>query len=160
MIKKFLIAISLILLLISCTKDNNSSDISLNRKWQLYAFVVLKIDDMQEQNACSYTTKVSDLYSKPIETSCNIDDVYDFTNPDTLSINFGNKRCSLSDPSILAKYYQRHGDSIITDDFKYHIVLLSRDTLILDYCTDNTVYPPNVTVINRGKIGIKFIRIK
>ncbi len=160
MIKKFFIAILLIIAQVSCTKENNASEITLNRKWQLYTTVIVKIDGMQEQNACQYATKVSDLYYEPINSRCDSDDVYDFTKPNTLTINFGNKRCSFDEPANATKNYERKGDSIITNDFRYNIVFLSRDTLILDYCTDNTVYPPNTTVLNRAKIGIKFIRRK
>lgn len=160
MIKKFLIGFLLISAQVSCTKENNAFDKTLNGKWQLYTTVIVKADDMQEQRACQYATKVSDLYYEPINYRCDVDDVYDFTKPNTLTINFGNKRCSFDEPANVTKNYERKGDSIITNDFRYNIVFLSKDTLILDYCTDLTIYPPTTTVLNRAKLGIKFIRMK
>lgn len=115
---------------------------------------------MENQNACLYETKVSDLYSEPNYSSCNSDDIYEFVEPNALSIKSGTKKCSFDEPNVVTKHYEQKEDSIITDDLRYNIVFLSRDTLILDYCSDNKIYTPNTTVLNKAKLAIKFVRVK
>jgi hypothetical protein len=57
------------------------------------------------------------------------------------------------------KNYEQRGDSLFIDGDPYHIVLLSKDTLILDYCTDTKIYSP-MPVVNRAKLGMKFVAVK
>ena len=155
-----LIAVFFILVQFGCVKEKDNPTISLYNKWKVYNTVIVKMDDMKEQGACAYKTKVSDLYWPPILTRCDADDIYEFNQSNKLTIYSGDKKCAMDEPNKLTISFDQKGDSIITDKFRYNVVLLSRDTLILDYCVDNTVYPPGTTVINRGKLGVKFVRVK
>lgn len=135
------VCLVLILLGLGGCKSDKVNEISLNTKWQVYLVAVVAIDQMNDRNACSYQTRVSDLYHLQIPTRCDVDDVYDFTHQDSLTISYGERKCSWDEPDSVTKPYEHKGDSILLDDRRYHIVSLSRDTLILDHCADMTITP-------------------
>lgn len=154
-----LAALFTILFTVSCTKENNNFSTTLNRKWKVHSIKILKLDDSFNQGACSYLTNASDFYGDPTIPSCQDDDIYDFTHPQNLTIYTGSKKCTFSDPASITKSYERKGDSLFIQSNPYHIVLLSQDTLILDYCTEYNNYPPGTVSLNRAKVGMKFIAV-
>jgi len=158
--RNLLAAFLTIVFTISCSKEKNNLTPVLNRKWQVYSIKVLKIEDSFNQGACSYQTRVSDLYGPPTIPSCQDDDIYDFTDQNELTIYSGAKKCMFSDPTSITKHYEQRGDSLFIGGYPYHIVHLSRDTLILDYCNDINTYPPGTVILNRAKLGMKFIAVK
>ncbi|MER3465582.1 MAG: hypothetical protein C4329_15395, partial [Chitinophagaceae bacterium] len=112
------------------------------------------------EGACSYQTRVSDLYGPPTIPSGQDDDIYDFTDQNELTIYSGAKKCMFSDPTSITKHYEQRGDSLFIGGYPYHVVHLSRDTLILDYCNDINTYPSGTVILNRAKLGMKFIDVK
>jgi hypothetical protein len=131
----------------------------LNRKWQVYSFKILRMDGTFNQDACNYQTRSSDFYDPPSLQSCQADDVYDFTDESSLKIYSGSNKCMPNEANTIIRAYEHRGDSLFIDGSPYRIVQLSRDTLILDYCKDMTIYPPG-PVVNRAKLGMKFIAVK
>ena len=155
----FLAAFFFIMLTAGCKKDNADQNTTLNRKWQLHSFKVLKMDDSFNQGACNYQTKASDFYDPPSLQHCRADDIYDFTSPQTMLIFSGSRKCMPDEANVITKTYEQKGDSLFMDGNRYRIVLLSSDTLILDYCTEAEIYAP-MPVVNRAKLGMKFVGAK
>jgi hypothetical protein len=155
--KTHLLAASLLFFFtIGCRKKEGLSTETLHRKWQVYSTKIVRLDDSFNQGACSYRTTVADFYGPPTIPSCQDDDVYDFTNPHHLTIHAGSKKCLTNEPASTTRPYEKRGDSIVVNGLSYYIVHLSTDTMILDYCTDLNTYPPG-TIVNRAKVGMKFI---
>jgi hypothetical protein len=155
----FLAAFFIIIFMAACKKEMRPVNEGLSRKWQMYSFKIVKIDDNFNQGACDYRTQASDFYDPPSLQSCRADDVYDFTNSNTLKIYFGNNKCMPNEASSLTLSYERKSDSLFIDGNPYRIVLLTKDTLILDYCSDVNL-PSPIPVLNRAKLGMKFIAVK
>lgn len=109
------ITLILFALICGCKKETISdiTEATLNQKWQVYVVAIVAISDMNNQNACLYTTRVSDLYYDPIPSRCDIDDVYDFTRLDSVKINYGTKRCLWDQPESVMMHYERKGDSLL-----------------------------------------------
>ena len=141
----------------ACNKQKDLLTESLDRRWQVYSIKILKLDDSNNSGACLYKTSVSDFYDPPSIQPCQADDVYDFTNEKELTIYTGSIKCTVNEANSITKTYERKGDSLFINGTGYYIVHLSTDTLILDYCTDMNIYSP-MPVINKAKVGIKFIR--
>ncbi|MFM7859432.1 MAG: hypothetical protein ACKO96_47785 [Flammeovirgaceae bacterium] len=124
-------------------------------KWRVYSVKVLSING----DACNYKTLPSDFYFTPTNTTCQDDDIYDFSSLSLLTINHGTNKCNYSEPNSETKQYKKQGDTLIINGENYGVVLLSRDTLILDNCSKLNISLP--TPVNQyGKIGMKFIRIQ
>ena len=154
---RLLPALFITLFSVSFRKDDIHPAGLLQRKWKLYSYKILKLDDSFQQGACGYQTQASDFYGPPTLASCQDDDTYDFTDQHSLTLYFGSKKCMVSEPQSIAKPYKQIGDSLFIEGTSYRIVLLSSDTLILDYCTEINPYPPGTMAGNRAKVGMKFI---
>lgn len=151
------ILLAFVLFLSGCKKEE-ILDISLNKKWQVYVVAVVAISDTNYQTPCLYDTKESDLYYDPIGSRCDSDDVYDFTKPESVKINYGEKRCFWNQPASITYSYERKGDSLFFNGLKYNIVSLTNDTLILDQCSEFTASQGTIA-INKAKLATKLVRI-
>lgn len=135
--KAVLIFILVISIVLSCKKGDTENIITLNKKWKTFSVKVLSIGP----DACNYRTQPSDFYFPPINSTCQDDDIYDFTDKSKLRIDYGTKRCDTYQPSSELKDYKQTGDTLKIGEDIYNIILLSRDTLILDNCSRLNVYP-------------------
>lgn len=149
--KKIIFPVIIILTTISCERTDNQTVDNLVGKWKVYSTKVLSV----ENNSCNYITKASDFYFKPINQTCENDNLYIFSNSNSLTINYGSNKCNSNEPTEENKSYSKSNNKLFIDNEKYRIVHLSKDTLIIDYCASiNSV--PNMNT--KGKVGIKLIK--
>lgn len=161
--RKYLLFILLFVVLSGCKKDAQIAEDSLSGRWQFYTDGIVRIDNTGTPgpSACDYETRVSDMYL-PAGEDCRRDDTYLFADDGRLTINFGTKKCTIGQITTETISYEVRGDSLLTDRFNASIVLLSKDTLIIDYCVRiNLPVPGNVPPVDlNGKMGVKFIRVR
>ncbi|WP_207433478.1 hypothetical protein [Sabulibacter ruber] len=148
----------LLLLLLSCyvwgcnNDDEEDTADLLQTQWDWYSNKVLVLGG---EEACAYQTKPSDMYFRPSNPTCEDDDVYDFRSGSELIVSTGSRKCGITEAATQTKAYQRQGNKLTIDGQEYSIVMLTKDTLILDTCM-----PLGLGEWNRshGKLGIKLVR--
>ncbi|KAA3440583.1 hypothetical protein [Rufibacter hautae] len=140
----------------SCDADDDGAPtVTLNTRWQMYSNKVLVLGGTE---ACAYKTKPSDMAFKPTNTTCQDDDIYDFSSTTELVIEHGTRSCSANEPASATTTYERQGGKLVIGGREHTIVQLTRDTLILDVCLP--LAAGNWPTTSYGKVGMKLARIK
>lgn len=145
----FLWLLLLVLNFTSCQDDDEEQEPAgnLHSKWEL---VMSKPLFLGTSEVCAKETKRSDMNMRYVATSCQDEYFYDFTDKTSLVTYTGRPTCGITLVRA-TKRYTLERDKLLIDGKEFSIVLLARDTLILDYCEQNELglY---------SKVGMKFAR--
>lgn len=157
--KKYLLCLFCIGLLCSrCKKESQSHTDPLIGKWQFYLDAITYTGT----DACQYKSKPSDVYLEPSPyTACKRDNVWAFS-PNNLTISSGAVKCIPNEPDQLVQAFQKTDSSLTINGRTYRIVMLSRDTLIIDDCVQMNNNVPGLPPVGPYfvRLATKFFRLR
>lgn len=155
--KHFLYFFCLSLLCIQCKKENSLQDNLLAGKWQFYMDAIT----FSGTDACQYRSKPADFYDQsPFDMQCKKDDVWEFKSTEVI-FSSGKEKCAHNEPDTRVWNYEKTDSTLTIDGTTYHIVMLTRDTLIIDQCAELSQLPGLPPVGPQPvRIGTKLLRLK
>lgn len=137
----FIIAFGgLLILFLSCRDKKVNKDNLLIGNWKVALTAITK-QSTSDEDACSYISKPSDLHLPPLVQKCVADDVWQFSK-DVLTIIKGDIKCLPEEEGNSVTSYTQSGEDLSFDGTDYKIILLTKDTLIIDNCVEVANYDP------------------
>lgn len=143
---------------LGCKKEDKYGSNLLIGKWNLNVDALTR----NGADACQYNTKPSDLdFPTTSVLECVKDNIYEYST-NTLTVSFGNIKCRPDEPAQTINPYERTDSTLTIGNNTYKIVLLTKDTLIIDRCLQLKTHIPNSPPVAPSyvRIASKFYRLK